>query len=92
MTTQRDTRKIYVGMKFRFEGLCSDHDQIITDITDCIVVTRSLTHNKYLSRFNYKEIDRNGFPVHRYCKDDFLKNMNPYRYNAIIPYNGDSRY
>ena len=92
MTTQRDTRKIYVGMKFRIDGLCSDHDQIITAITNDTVVTRSLTHNKYLSRFGYKEVDCNGFPIHRYYKDNFLKNMDPYRYNAIIPYNGDSRY
>ena len=92
MATQKDTRHIYVGMKFRIDGLCSDHDQIITEVTNSIVVTRSLTHSKYLSRFGYKEIDRNGFPVHRYPKDDFLNDMNPYRYNAIIPYNGDSRY
>ena len=92
MATQRDTRQIYVGMKFRIDGLCSDHDQIITAITETTVVTRSLTHNKYLSRFNYTEIDCDGFPIHQYPKDDFLNNMKPYRYNAIIPYNGDSRY
>ena len=92
METQRDKRQIYVGMKFRIDGLCSDHDQIITAITESSVVTRSLTHNKYLSRFGYKELDREGFPIHRYYKDDFLNDMNPYRYNAIIPYNGDSRY
>ena len=92
MATQRNTRQIYVGMKFRIDGLCSDHDQVITEVTESLVITRSLTLNKYLSRFDYKEIDCDGFPIHRYCKEDFLENMKPYRYNAIIPYNGDSRY
>ena len=92
MATTKDTPQIYVGMKFRLKRLCSDHDQIITAITEDSVITKSLTHNRYLSRFDYKEIDTDGYPIHRYSKDNFLKEMNPCRCNAITPYNGNSRY
>ena len=35
-------KKIYVGMKFRFDGLCSDHDEEIVEITENSVITKSM--------------------------------------------------
>lgn len=84
--------KIYVGMKFRFRGLCSDHDEQIIEITEHSVVTKSLTHGRWLTRFNYKEFDSEGYPIHRYSKESFLLDMNPNRCYAKIPYNGDNRF
>lgn len=84
--------KIYVGMKFRFKGLCSDHDAEIIEITDNSVVTRDLTHSRGLSRFAYKEMDSEGYFIHRYQREEFLLRMNPCRCYAITPYNGDKRF
>lgn len=85
-------KKIYVGMKFRFKGLCSDHDEEIVGITEHSVVTKSLMHGKYLTRFDFKEFDSEGYPIHRYQKEDFLLSMNPRGCYAITPYNGDNRF
>lgn len=85
-------KKIYVGMKFRFDGLCSDHDEEIVEITENSVITKSMMHGKYLTRFDFKEFDSEGYPIHRYDKEEFILDMNPRRCNAIIPYNGDKRF
>jgi hypothetical protein len=85
-------KKIYVGMKFRFKGLCSDHDEEIIEITEHSVVTKSLTLGKYLTRFDFKEFDSEGYPIHRYHKEDFLLRMNPRRCYAITPYVDDKRF
>ena len=49
-------------------------------------------HGKYLTRFDFKEFDSEGYPIHRYDKEEFILDMNPRRCNAIIPYNGDKRF
>ena len=85
-------KKIYVGMKFRFDGFCPDEDEEIIEITEHSVVTKSLMHGRYLTCFNFKEFDGEGYPIHRYDKEDFLREMNPRRCHAIIPYNGDKRF
>ena len=81
--------KIFVGMKFRYDGLCSDNDEQIIEITESTVITKSLTHGKYLKCYNYTEFDSEGYPVHRYNKRDFLKSGGRH---DIIAYNGDKRY
>ena len=80
--------KIFVGMKFRYDGLCADNDEQIIEITEDTVITKSLTHGKYLTCYNYKEFDAEGYPVHRYTKKDFVKAGGRH---DIIPYNGDKR-
>ena len=81
--------KIFVGMKFRYDGLCSDNDEQIIGITEGTVITKSLTHGKYLTCYNYKEFDAEGYPVHRYNKKDFIKAGGRH---DIIAYNGDKRH
>ena len=81
--------EIYVGMKFRYDGLCSDNDEQIIEITEQEVITKSLTHGKYLTRYNYKEFDGEGYPIHRHDKKDFLRLTERH---AIRPYNGDKRF
>ena len=80
--------EIFVGMKFRYDGLCSENDEQIIEITESNVITKSLTHGKYLNHYNYKEFDCEGYPMHRHDKRDFLKSGERH---AIIPYNGDKR-
>ena len=81
--------EIYVGMKFRYDGLCSDNDEQIIEITENNVITKSLTPSKYLTRYNYKEFDSEGCAIHRHNKKDFLKAGERH---AIIAYNGNKRY
>lgn len=81
--------EIFVGMKFRYDGLCSDNDEQIIEITESTIVTKSLTHGKYLTRYNYTEFDSEGYPIHRHNKKDLL---NITCSHSIIPYNGDKRY
>ena len=81
--------EIFVGMKFRYDGLCSDNDEQIIEITENEVVTKSLTHSKYLTRYNYTEFDGEGYPMHRHDKKDFLVNTGRH---AIVPYKGDKRH
>ena len=80
--------KIFVGMKFRYDGLSSDNDEQIIEITENEVITKSLTNGKYLTRYNYKEFDGEGYPIHRHDKRDFLKSGERH---AIIAYKGDKR-
>ena len=81
--------KIFVGMKFRYDGLCSDNDEQIIEITEDTVITKALTHGKYLTCYNYKEFDAEGCPVQRYNKKDFIKAGGRH---DIIAYNGDKRH
>ena len=81
--------EIFVGMKFRYDGLCVDEDEQIIEITADTVITKSILHGKYLTRYNYKEVDGEGYPIHRHDKKDFLKLGDRH---AIIPYNGNKRY
>ena len=81
--------EIFVGMKFRYDGLCSDNDEQIIEITENVVITKSLTHGKYLTRYNYKEFDSEGYPIHRHAKKDFLCLTERH---AIRPHNEDKRF
>ena len=80
--------EIFVGMKFRYDGLCSDNDEQIIEITETAVITKSLTHVKYLTCYNYTEFDSEGYPIHRHDKKDFQKARERH---AIIAYNGEKR-
>ena len=81
--------EIFVGMKFRYYRLCSLNDEQIIEITENTIITKSLTHGKYLSCYNYKEFDGEGYPIHRHDKRDFLGAIER---RAIIPYKGDKRF
>ena len=83
------TISIFKGMKFRYDGLCSDNDEQIIEITENAIITKSLTHGKYLSCYNYTEFDSEGYPIHRHDKKDFLRSTESH---AIIPYKGDKRF
>lgn len=80
--------EIFVGMKFRYDGLCSDNDEQIIGITDNEVITKSLTNGKYLTRYNYTEFDGEGYPIHRHSKKEFLCQTERH---AVIAYKGDKR-
>ena len=80
--------EISVGMKFRYDGLCSDNDEQIIEITEDSVVTKSLTHGKYLTRYNYAEFDSEGYPIHRHGKKEFLCQTERH---AVIAYKCDKR-
>ena len=79
---------IFEGMKFRYDGLCSDNDEQIIEITDNEVITKSLTHGKYLTRYNYTEFDCEGYPIHRHGKKEFLCQTERH---AVIAYKEDKR-
>ena len=81
--------EIFVGMKFRYDGLCSDNDEQIIAITENEVVTKSLINGKYLTRYNYTEFDGEGYPIHHHDKKDFLC-LN--ERHAVTPYKGNKRY
>lgn len=78
---------LFVGQKFRYDHLCRDCDEYVSDIcaiTNTITLT-SLTH-PHKTGLHYSHYDKYGFGIKIVSIESFLEDCNKDSWNKPIPY------